>query len=115
MEAVLEPTITLDPDKEYEIVDSVPEWLWQLPASIVPVRVAPDDTYEKVTNQFAAHLKAGASQVWLLMPEDQMIIIRYSMTSFRVFRKNDLFMCEDVLPGFRCKVGDLFSRPKRRS
>ena len=114
MAAVLENTITLDPDKEYEIVNGVPKWLWQLSSGITVVVIAPDDTYGKVINQLSDYLNAGADQVWLMSPEDKMIIVHYSMTKFKIFRENDLFTCEELLPGFRCKVGDLFMLPKLR-
>ncbi len=114
MAAVLENTIALDPDKEGEIVNGVPEWLWQLSPGITVVVIAPDDTYEKVMKQLSECLNAGADQVWLMSSEDKMIIVHYSMTKFRMFRENDLFTCEELLPGFRCKVGDLFTLPKRR-
>ena len=114
MAAVLAETITLDPEKEYEIVNSSPEWLWQLPPEIAIVVIAPDDTYGKVINQLSDHLNARAVQVWLMSPKNKMIILHYSSTRFKVLRENDLLTCEELLLGFSCKVGDLFALPKRR-
>ncbi|HEX4945901.1 MAG TPA: hypothetical protein VFZ34_04535 [Blastocatellia bacterium] len=114
MEAVLEPPITLDPDKEYEIVDGIPKFLWHLAPSIAIVVVLPDDTYKKVINQIFDSFDKGVRQVWLMSPEQKTMTVYYSVTKHKILTEHDSLICEELLPGFSCKVGDLFTLPKRR-
>jgi hypothetical protein len=36
------------------------------------------------------------------------------MTESETLTENNLLTCEELLPGFSCKVGDLFTLPKRQ-
>ncbi len=179
MEAVLEPTITLDSDKEYEIVDGVPEekaiagarhgrvgarliielghyvvandlgvvygpdtsfkmernerlpdisfvsadripedgdpeGIWQIAPDLVVEVISPNDVYEKVMNKVFDYFDEGVKQVWLVSPERHTVTIYYSITDDKILGEHDFLTCEELLPGFSCKVGDLFTLPKRR-
>lgn len=179
MAAVVEETITLDPDKEYEIVNGVPEekemagarhgrvgmrlgarlsmfaeendlgvvygpdttfkvganerlpdisfvsaeripeggdpeGIWQLAPDLAIEVISPNDVYERLMDKVFDYLDAGVQQVWLISPEHKIVTIYYSFTQSKTLAENDLLTCEALLPGFRCKVGDLFALPKRR-
>jgi Uma2 family endonuclease len=179
MEAVLEPTIALDPDKEYEIVDGVPEekqmagarhgrvgarliielghyvvrhglgvvygpdttfkmernerlpdiafvaaeripengdpeGSWNLAPDLAVEVISPNDIYTKIMNKVFDYLDEGVKQVWLVYPERKILTIYHSMTESETLTENDTLTCEELLPGFQCKVGDLFTLPKRR-
>ena len=179
MAAVLENTIALDPDKEYEIVNGIPEEKemagarhgrvgarlltfinhhvithdlgvaygpdttfkmernerlpdisfvsaeripedgdpeggWQLAPDLAIEVISPNDIYVKVMNKVFDYLDEGVKQVWLVSPERKTVTIYYSVTEFKALTENDLLTCEDLLPGFRCKVGDLFALPKQQ-
>ncbi len=179
MEAVLEHAIALDPDKEYEIVDGIPEekemagarhgrvgtkllarlsmfaeendlgvvygpdttfkmernerlpdisfvsidripedgdpeGIWQIAPDLAVEVISPNDIYTKVMNKVFDYLDEGVKQVWLIYPERKLLTIYSSMTESETLTENDLLTCEELLPGFRCKIGDLFTLPKRR-
>ncbi|MBL8204062.1 MAG: Uma2 family endonuclease [Blastocatellia bacterium] len=179
MEAILEPTITLDPDKEYEIVDGVPEekemagarhgrvgarlltfinyhvithdlgvvygpdttfkmernerlpdiafvaaeripeegdpeGSWNMAPDLAIEIISPNDVYVKVMNKVFDYFEEGVKQVWLVSPEHHTVTIYYSVTDDKILGEHDFLTCEELLPGFQCKVGDLFTLPKKR-
>jgi Uma2 family endonuclease len=71
--------------------------------------ISPNDIYYRVEQKVREYLDAGVRMVWLVNPDDRTV---------RVFSKgehisvqlgpNDELTGGDVMPGFSCKVGDLF-------
>lgn len=178
MEVVLEETLTLDPDKDYETFNGIPEEkamagalqggvgarlivlighhalihqlgtvygpdttfkvegqdrlpdvsfvsVDRLPAEGEPITawdivpdlaveiVSPNDIYQKLMNKVFDYLDAGVQEVWLVAPESKTVTIYYSFTDVKILTERDALTCENLLPGFRCAVGDLFKLPKR--
>lgn len=62
------------------------------------------DIQRKVREYFAS----GAEQVWHLLPETQTVRIFTSPTDFTDYGPEDEIDGGDLLPGFRCVVGQLF-------
>jgi Uma2 family endonuclease len=59
------------------------------------------------------YLAAGVPLVWVIDPEAQLVIIHRHDGSVTKLRRNDELTGENILPGFKCKVADLFPEMKR--
>jgi Uma2 family endonuclease len=67
----------------------------------------------KVTSKVDEYLDAGVKQVWLVSPEQQSITIYRSPFDVTVFQDEMELVCEDLLPGFRCPLHEIFKTKKR--
>ena len=82
----------------------------------VPPRVAvevlsPNDTAPYITVKINDYLENGVEQVWIIDPDARTITV-YSKTGIKRLTEKDTLTGGDVLPGFRCKVADLFVLPE---
>ncbi len=95
----------------------------RLPAGVLPrghCRVAPDlavevvspnDAFSDVEAKVGEYLAAGVRLVWVIDPPTRVVLVyRPDGTGARL-RDGDELSGEDVVPGFRCRVGDLFNAP----
>ena len=57
------------------------------------------------------YLEAGVRQVWLVSPEHRTVTIFRSPTEVQVFAGDGELASEDLLPGFRCLLRELFQPP----
>ena len=89
----------------------VPEGVWPVPPDLAIEIVSPNDLHEKVSNKVLDYLDAGVKQVWLVSLENQIVTIFRSLDEVRVIRGENELTSEDLLPGFRCKLSDIFAAP----
>jgi Uma2 family endonuclease len=54
------------------------------------------------------YLRAGAKRVWVLDPDEGTVVVFAPPNQFRVVGADAILEGEDVLPGFTCKVSELF-------
>jgi Uma2 family endonuclease len=71
--------------------------------------LSPDDTAAEVLAKIADWLAAGTKLVWLVDPRRLEVRVYRQDGSLSVLRETDSLDGEDVLPGFTCRVIDLFS------
>ncbi|MGH7200569.1 MAG: Uma2 family endonuclease [Planctomycetaceae bacterium] len=81
------------------------------------VRVSPDLAIEVVSpNDLAAELEAkildyflaGVRLVWVVYPESRTLIVHRPGGSMQRLRERDDLCGEEVLPGFTCRIAELF-------
>jgi Uma2 family endonuclease len=77
--------------------------------------VSPNDLYEDVDQKVEEYLRARVRLVWVISPRNRTVRVYRLDGSSCSLRENDELDGEDVLPGFRCRVGDLFPRPPAQS
>jgi Uma2 family endonuclease len=92
-----------------------PEGFWPLAPDLAVEVISPNDVSEKVMAKLAEYFAAGVRQVWLLSAETRTVSVYRSLTEVTVFGENDELEAEDLFPGFRCRVADLFKQPVARS
>lgn len=73
--------------------------------------VSPNDTYEDVDEKIEEYLRASVRLVWIISPKNHTIRGYRVNGSSHSLRENDELDGEDVVPGFRCPVRDLFPHP----
>lgn len=82
-------------------------FLRDVPDLVVEV-ISTNDTARSVERKIEEYLNAGIRRVWVISPETRTVRIeRGDGTSSRL-RHEDELMGEDVIPGFVCKIAELF-------
>jgi len=70
--------------------------------------VSTNDEVEDLNEKVEEYLAAGIPLVWIIDPANAIVIIHRKDGSVAKLHRNDELSGEDVLPGFTCKVADLF-------
>ena len=82
-----------------------------MPPDLAVEVISPNDLYEKVYAKAMEYLMAGVKQVWLVSPEHHMITIYRSATNITAFAGDGELVSEDLFPGFRCPLREIFTSP----
>ncbi len=88
-EHLLEGWVSIPPDLAVEVVSS-------------------RDEFAEVTERIEEYLTAGVKLIWVIDPENEIVYIHRQDGSVAKLHRNDELSGEDILPGFTCKVADLF-------
>jgi Uma2 family endonuclease len=78
---------------------------------LVVEMVYPEDLAVYHARKLDDYLRAGARQVWIAYPRFRIVEQFRSDRTGRRLRAEDELSGEDVIPGFRCRVADLFPGP----
>ena len=70
--------------------------------------LSPGDTVDEVGDKVDDWLAAGTKAVWIVSPKLQNVTVYRSLTSIVVLSKNDELDGQDIVPGFRCRVAEIF-------
>lgn len=73
--------------------------------------MSPNDLAYDVDEKVEDYLRAGVSLVWVVNPKTRTVVVHRRQGIGAVLREDDELSGEDVLPGFRCRVGELFVPP----
>ncbi|MGA2258390.1 MAG: Uma2 family endonuclease [Thermoguttaceae bacterium] len=71
--------------------------------------VSPNETYREVDEKAKVWLSAGAQVVWVVNPLLRTVSVYRSNGSIVTLTAKDELTGEDVLPGFRCGVEEIFA------
>ncbi len=86
----------------------IPEKFWELAPDLAVEVVSPSETAEEVWEKVNDYLAAGTPAVWVIYPKTQQVAVFAPDGSSHTLNKNDNLEDSKVLPGFSCKVSDLF-------
>jgi Uma2 family endonuclease len=70
--------------------------------------VSPNDHYSRVQKKVRHYLARGVRLIWVVDPEDRSVTVYRSGQQATILGETDTLSGEDVLPGFSCRVADLF-------
>jgi Uma2 family endonuclease len=73
--------------------------------------IAPNDLYYQVDDKVQEWLAAGVRLVWVVNPRTHRVRVFRADGTETALTANDELTGEDVLPGFRCRVAELFQPP----
>jgi Uma2 family endonuclease len=62
----------------------------------------------EITEKVEEYLAAGVSLVWVIDPENEIVYVHRKDGSVTKLHSNDELSGEDIIPGFACKLMDLF-------
>jgi Uma2 family endonuclease len=85
-------------------VDGYPE----LAPDLVVEVVSPNDTASEIQRKTDEWLQAGARLVWVLYPATRSAMVYRTDGTAQLLHPDDTLTGEPVLPGFTCRLGDLF-------
>lgn len=112
------PKTVRKPDVSFIARDRLPkDWATSNSFTIAPdlaVEVlSPNDLITRVHKKLREYQRAGVKLIWLIDPEQRFISVKHADGKAYDLQESDELTGEDVLPGFRCRVADLF--PARAS
>ncbi len=73
--------------------------------------VSPNDLSDKVEDKVEEYLTAGVRLVWVVHPSTRTVRIYRADGTVSRLREAEELNGEDVVPGFRCRVSELFAVP----
>jgi len=88
-----------------------PDTKWPMPPDLAVEVISPKDLYERVYAKVIEYLAAGVKQVWLVSPEHHTVTIYRSATHITAFSGESELVSEDLFPGFRCPLREIFASP----
>jgi Uma2 family endonuclease len=91
--------------------DQLPDGYARIAPDLIAEVISPNDKYEEVDEKIEEYLRAGVRLVWVISPRNHTIRVYRVNGSSHSLRENDELDGEDVVPGFRCPVRDLFPQP----
>jgi Uma2 family endonuclease len=78
---------------------------------VVAEVLSPNDMAYDIDERLEDYLRAGVRLVWVVSPTTRTVQVYRADNSGTRLRESDDLTGEDVVPGFRCRVGDLFPPP----
>ena len=108
-----DPDTVRAPDVAFVRRERVPESgitkkFWPGAPDLAVEVLSPGDTYEEVDEKVEDWLDAGARAVWVVNPKRRSVSVYRSMTDVARLSEADELEGGEVVPGFRCKVSELF-------
>jgi Uma2 family endonuclease len=101
------------PDVSFVLNEKIPndgeplkKWLFA-PDLAIEV-ISPTDMFLEVAEKTQEYFEAGVRQVWLIDSKFDTVTVYYSPTKTLILTAKDELTCEDILPGFRLKLSDIF-------
>ena len=83
------------------------------PSDLAIEVISPNDIYMKVMSKMEDYFAAGVRQVWLVDPEYHRVSIYRSPTDVAILTEEQELVSEDLLPGFRCRLSEIFKTPAK--
>jgi Uma2 family endonuclease len=91
--------------------NEVPDGFLRLAPDLVVEVVSPNDFYYDVEQKVGEYLDAGVRLVWVIDPANRKVKVYRNDGRVTQVDESAELSGENVLPGFSCRVGDLFPRP----
>jgi len=82
-------------------------YLETVPELVVEIR-SKNDTNAEIAEKVADYLQAGSTLVWVIDPTPETVTEHRPNSQPRVFEKTNALTCEDIIPGFRLSLAELF-------
>lgn len=73
--------------------------------------ISPSESWENVQDKLNDYFQAGVRQVWLVALKHRQVHLYDSPTRVTILTETEELTSEALLPGFRCRIGDLFNQP----
>jgi Uma2 family endonuclease len=81
---------------------------WTVAPDIAVEVISPGETANEVQEKINDYLAAGTQLVWTVYPPTRQVVAYTPDGLARTYSGDDVLEYPDVLPGFSCKVSDLF-------
>jgi Uma2 family endonuclease len=91
--------------------DRIPEGHILIPPDLAVEVISPNDRFCEVDAKVSEYLAAGVPLIWVVNPETRTVLVLRSDRSGVRLEESDELTAAKLLPGFSCRVADLFSLP----
>ena len=88
--------------------DQPPEGDIEIAPDLAVVVVSPNDGYEEIQVRLADYQSARARLIWVISPKTRSVMVRRLDGTCAELHEAGELSGEDVIPGFTCKVAELF-------
>lgn len=88
--------------------EGAPSSKWEIAPDLAVEVISPNDAWEKVNDKVREYFAAGVQQVWLVSQNAEQVMVYDSPTQIKVLTAGEDLTSEALLPGFKCRVADLF-------
>jgi Uma2 family endonuclease len=89
--------------------DELPEGFSPVAPDLAIEVLSPEDRPRQVLDKVGEYLQAGVRLVWVVDPRRARAAIYRSLTDVRELGASDALEGEDVVPGFRCVLGEILA------
>lgn len=86
-----------------------PQGFWPGAPDFVAEVISPSDTYTEVEEKVTDWLNAGSRMVWVINPRVRTVTVYTSLAEIIRLTASEELTGGDVLPGFSCRVLELFT------
>ena len=109
-----DPDVVRAPDAAFVTADRVPtaglpKSFWPFAPDLAVEVASPSDRFSDLHTKVAEFFSAGTRLVWIVEPATRTVYVYRSPHDVQALAEHDQLSGADVLPGFRCAVGRLFS------
>ncbi len=88
--------------------EGVPDGYIAGPPDLAVEIVSPGDKAADVQDKVQEYLECSVKLVWVVYPQQQIVIAHHPDGMARTLKLNDTLTAETVIPGFSCLVKDIF-------
>jgi len=85
-----------------------PEGFWLGASDLAVEVVSSSDRFDAVLEKVEEYLAAGVRLVWVVLPRTRSLMVYRSAREAKILHGKDDLSGEDVLPGFVCRVKEIF-------
>ena len=89
--------------------DGIPKKFYPGAPDLAVEVVSPSDTFDEVENKIGEWLAAGTQLVVIVRLAQRIVKLYRSATQTLTLNESDTFTAEELLPGFSCRVSEIFN------
>jgi Uma2 family endonuclease len=109
-----DPDVVRAPDVHFVRAERLPmgrpsRQFYDLAPDLAVEVISPSETAEGVQEKVRDYLAAGSSLAVLVYPRTRLLIAHAADGSSRTYREDEVFSDATVLPGFSCRVAEVFT------
>ncbi len=83
--------------------------MWDLAPDLAVEVLSPSNLPSGILEKVAEYLRVGVRLVWVVDPERDRLTVYDTLGDVRVLSAEDVLEADDVLPGFRLELEDVFA------
>ena len=111
---VRKPDVTVVSRERLEKLPNPNAGYMPIPPDLAVEVVSPNDLVYDVAEKVREYLEAGFPLVWVLYPEDRTVIVHPNGEEAHLLGPTREITAEAAMPGFRCRVAELFPAVRQK-
>jgi Uma2 family endonuclease len=108
----VDPPTVRDPDLAFLTAASIPREIqpgfWRLSPDLAVEVLSPSNSAIEIHEKILDYLVAGTRLVWVVDPHNETVVVHGPDRGSRTLARGDVLSSDDVLPGFRLPLAELF-------